>query len=340
VAIKLVYMYTYHLNNILESNGDNNAVVIAHMKAWGCTFTKSKDRRLNGLVRGWRERIIPPHAPRDYLKLIDRLDDGFEYEYAGETFRPTSRVQRSGRIYTAMSSGKRVICFQAQPSKERALFTWKGEELEGIDVSASQLRIACALRGEFLPFSASPWDSLAVKHPVNEVLTHDLARELKKTVGLLLVRGERRVDYKKAWLEKIKAPEEVMPRMAGYKGAVEAALLRDFPILGKAVPIIKSTPDGYTITHRSKKPIGKHHIHSTPLGIKTSYHRYASEPPTEGNMLEAMEAYVLRNVILALPVESPILTCHDQVYVLKSDRSNVGKAFELELRKIARKYAA
>jgi hypothetical protein len=218
-------LYTYHLKNILECNDYNNEAVIAKLKAWGCTYAKSEDKHLNGLITGWRERLIPPHAPSSYLDLIQRLDDDFEYEYAGETFKPTSRVQRSGRIYTTMVSDRRKLCFQAQKSKERALFTWNGHTLRNFDVSASQLRIAHALRGVILPFGISPWDSLNVEHPVMESLPSDMARELKKTVALLLVRGERKLSYKRIWCEKIAAQYEDMPPMKGYQEAVAVALL-------------------------------------------------------------------------------------------------------------------
>lgn len=315
-------MYTYHLKNILECNGYNNKVVLDKMKIWGCEYD-----RASGLVTNWQEKLIPEYAPFDYLELISRLDDEFLYEYDGETFKPTSRVQRSGRIYTSMTSSKQKLNFQASKSQERSKFTWKGQTLESFDVSASQLRVALALRGCCLPFSTSPWDSLIVDHPVNDLLPADMARELKKTVGLLLVRGEKRVDYKKAWLEKIKAPAEHMPRLTEYKSATEIALLTGFPCLTAPLPVIKSTPDGYSITHRSAS-FGKHHIHSRPLGIKTSYKKYTSEPPTEANVLEAFEAYVIREVIRSLPHTSPILTCHDQVYVLNSDTSSARESFE------------
>ena len=312
------YLYTYHLKNILESNDYNNEAVIAKLKAWGCTYSKSKDKHLNGLITGWRERLIPAHAPSSYLELIQRLDDDFEYEYAGQSFRPTSRVQRSGRIYTTMVSGKRNLCFQAQKSKDRALFTWEGESLSSFDVSASQLRIAHALRGVVLPFGISPWDSLHIEHPVMDTLLPEMARELKKTVALLLVRGERKLSYKRIWTEKIEAPFEDMPPMGGYQDAVAVALLTAYPTLNSEIEGIDQTPDGYAVTHKSES-FAKHDIQCRPLGIKTSFRRHPSEPPTEGNILEGMEAYVMRQVIRSLPREAPVLTCHDQLYALEKD---------------------
>lgn len=326
-------MYTYHLKNILESNDYNNEAVIAKLKTWDCTYTKSKDKHLNGLVTGWQERLIPPHAPADYLNLIQRLDNGFEYEYLGETFKPTSRVQNSGRIYTTMVSDKRKLCFQAQKPKERALFSWNGNSLQNFDVSASQLRIAHALRGVILPFGISPWDSLNVEHPVIDSLPTDIARELKKTVALLLVRGENKLSYKRIWTEKIEASYEDMPPLGGYQHAVAVALLTDFPALNSKLALFDQTPDGYFISHKSAT-FSKHEIQSRPLEIKTSFRRYNSEPPTEGNILEAMEAYVMRQVIRSLPTDSPVLTCHDQIYVLPEYKELISISFELEIRRL------
>jgi len=327
-------LYTYHLKNILECNGYNNEAVIAKLKAWGCTYSKSKDKHLNGLIAGWQEKLIPPHAPANYPDLIQRLDDGFEYQYAGETFKPTSRVQRSGRIYTTMVSDKRKLCFQAQKSKDRALFTWKGEALASFDVSASQLRIAHALRGVVLPFGISPWDSLHVEHPVMDTLPPDMARELKKTVALLLVRGERKLSYKRIWCDKIEAPYEDMPPLKGYQEAVAVALLADYPDLRFVFEGIDQTPDGYAITHKSKS-FARHDIQCRPLDIKTTFKRYASESPTEGNVLEAMEAYVLRQVIRSLPIDTPVLACHDQLYVLPDFKESIERAFESEIKQLA-----
>jgi hypothetical protein len=327
-------LYTYHLKNILECNGYSNEAVIAKLKAWGCTYTKSKDKHLNGLVSGWRERLTPSHAPSGYLDLIKRLDDDFEYEYAGETFKPTSRAQRSGRIYTTMVSEKRKLCFQAQKSGDRALFTWKGKELKNFDVSASQLRIAHALRGVILPFGTIPWDSLNVEHPVMESLPYDMARELKKTVALLLVRGERKLSYKRIWTEKIEARYEDMPPLSGYQGAVAVALLTDYPTLNSEIEGIDQTPDGYAITHKSESFV-RHDIQCRPLDIKTTFKRYASEPPTDGNVLEAMEAYVMRLAIRSLPTEAPVLTCHDQLYALERDMPLIKSCIEDQISLLA-----
>lgn len=323
-------MYTYHLKNILECNAYNNNVVLDKLKEWGCTYEKTTN-----LVNGWQERLIPQHVPSDYLELISRLDNGFEYEYAGDTFKPTSRVQRSGRIYTTMTSASKRFNFQSTKSAERAKFTWKGFPLENFDVSASQLRIALALRGHTIPITVSPWDCLNVEHPVNEFLPSDVARELKKTVGLLLIRGEKSIDYKRIWLEKIEAPIEEIPPLKGYKNAVTIALLNDFPAISMAVPDINVTPDGYAITRRSKA-YEQHHIHSRPLNIKTSFRRYESEPPTEANILEAMEAFLLRDVIRTLPNESPILTCHDQIYSTAKSISKIKIEFDKTLTSISK----
>jgi hypothetical protein len=327
-------LYTYHLKNILECNDYNNGAVIAKLKAWGCTYSKSKDKHLNGLISGWQERLIPPHAPANYLDLIQRLDDGFEYRYAGETFNPTSRVQRSGRIYTTMVSDKRRLCFQAQKSKDRALFTWKGKKLENFDVSASQLRIAHALRGVVLPFGISPWDSLNVEHPVMDTLPSKMARELKKTVALLLVRGERRLSYKRIWCDKIEAPYEDMPTLKGYQDAVAVAMLIDYPALNSELKGFDQTPDGYAITHKSET-FSRHDIQCRPLDIKTTFKRYASAPPTEGNILEAMEAYVIRQVIQSLPPDEPVLAVHDQLYITPALVPLVSDGFDSAIAKLA-----
>jgi hypothetical protein len=322
-------MYTYHLKNILECNAYNNEIVLNKLKAWGCKYEKT-----TGLVTDWHERLIPQHAPSDYLDLMSRLDDGFEYEYAGDIFKPTSRVQRSGRIYTTMTSATKKLNFQSSKSAERCKFTWNGLSLENFDVSASQLRVALALRRCTLPLSLSPWDTLQVEHPINEFLPSDIARELKKTVALLMIRGEKSISFKRIWLEKIEAPLDAMPSFRGYKNAVAVALLTDFPCLNTSSLGLSSTPDGYAITHRSNI-FKRHDIHSRLLGIKTTFRRYESEPPTEANTLEAMEAFALRQVIRSLPRTSPVLTCHDQVYVLASDIPTVVASFESTLSELS-----
>lgn len=331
-------MYTYHLKNILECNGYDNEAVIAKLKAWACTYTKSKDKHLNGLVTHWPERLIPPHAPADYLDLIQRLDDGFEYEYAGETFKPNSRVQRSGRIYTTMVSDKRKLCFQAQKPKDRALFTWKGKTLAEFDVSASQLRIAHALRGVTLPFGISPWDSFKIEHSATDLLPSDIEREMKKTIALMLIRGVEKPSIIGAWKDKIQAPLEWKPNMVKYQDAIEVAILTDFPDLSTKLDRIDQTPDGYTISHKSKL-FTRHDIQCRSLDIKTTFKRHASEPPTEGNILEAMEAYVMRQVIRSLPIDTPVLACHDQVYVLPEFKESVERAFEYEIQQLGESFA-
>lgn len=330
-------MYTYHLKNILESNKWDNKIVINKIKKWGCTIEKEpihRTKRCNIWVHGWREKIIPPHAPSDYLNLINRLDDDFVYEYAGETFKPTSRVQLSGRIYTTMTSATKRLNFQAAKSTERSKFTWKGLSLVNYDLSASQLRIALALKGCTIPLHISPWDSLNVEHQLNEALPADIAREFKKTVGLLVIRGEKRIDYDRIWVEKIGAPLKDKPSFKGYIDALKNALSNDFPALSSIYPSISITPDGYVISHRSKL-INRHEIHSRPLGIKTTYKRHILETPTQGNILEAMEANVLRDLIRTLPIKSPVLTCHDQLYVLESDLNDLKKNADDVLSKLA-----
>jgi len=328
-------LYTYHLKNILESNGYNNKAVIAKLKVWGCTCEKEPLPTIpptsNIWIHGWRERLIPPHAPLGYLGLIQRLDDDFEYEYSGETFKPTSRVQHSGRIYTAMVSDKRKLCFQAQKSGDRALFTWKGKQLKSFDVSASQLRIALALRGTVIPFDRSPWDDFVVAHSAMDALPSDIGRTMKKTIALLMIRGSKNPSFIDAWKDKIGAPIATMPNSKNFNPAIKQALERNFPDLSTKLEIFDETPDGYKISHKSKL-YEKHGIQCRALDIKTSYRKFFSEPPTVGNLLEAMEAYVLRQVIRSLPKDVPVLTCHDQIYVLPEFKMLVENAFELTIK--------
>lgn len=332
-------MYTYHLKNILECNGYSNEAVIAKLKAWGCTCEKEPLPTIpptcNIWIHGWRERLIPPHAPSGYLELIQRLDDDFEYGYSGETFKPISRVQRSGRIYTTMVSDKRKLCFQAQKSGGRALFTWKGKSLKSFDVSASQLRIALALRGTVIPFDRSPWDDFRVVHSAMEALPSDIGRAMKKTIALLMIRGFKNPSFIEAWKDKIGAPIATMPSSKKFNIAINQALERDFPDLSIELEMFDKTPDGYKISHKSKL-YKKHGIQCRPLHIKTTYKKFFSEPPTVGNMLEAMEAYVLRKVIQSLPTGVPVLTCHDAVYSLPEYSENISKYFENEIEKLAK----
>ena len=327
--VRLYVMYTYHLKNILESNSWNNKLVIEKLKQWGCSVVKEPipgTDRVNIWVHGWQEKLTPPYAPVDYLKLIDRLDREFEYEYKEESYVPTSRVSRSGRIYTTLTSAKSCFNFQASKSKTRSAVSWRGKQLKSFDVSASQLRIALALRGQVLPAKVSPWDELVIDHRAEDWVTADIARELKKSVALLLIKGQKKFDLPKMWAEKIGASEEYRPVLKGYTKAVWHSLLIAYPVLRDALEPIDKTPDGYRISKKSKA-YRKHDFHSRPYKIKTSFMDFASEPPTENNVLEGFEAYVLRQVIRSLPPDTPILTCHDQVYVLHDHLAGVKEEF-------------
>jgi hypothetical protein len=333
-------MYTYHIKNILEGNSWNNKLVIEKLKQWGCSVVKEPipgTDRVNIWVLGWQEKLTPAYAPADYLRLIDRLDRGFEYEYRAESYVPTSRVSHSGRTYTTLTSSKNRFNFQASKSKTRAAVTWRGRPLESFDVSASQLRIALALRGQVLPPKVSPWDELVIDHPADDQLTADLARELKKSVALLLIKGVKKPPFQKIWAEKIGAPGEFRPVMKGYSEAVWLALLTSYPVLKDALEPIDKTPDDYRISKKSKF-YRKHEIHSRPYKIKTSFKDFASEPPTENNVLEAFEAYVLRQVIRSLPADTPILTCHEQVYVLHDHLAGVKEEFYRQISHLSPTY--
>jgi hypothetical protein len=335
--VRIYVMYTYHLKNILESNSWNNRLVIEKMKKWDCSVEKEPipgTVRVNIWVHGWQERLSPPHAPTDYFKLIDRLDQGFEYEYEGASYVPTSRVSRSGRIYTSLTSTESYFNFQASKSKARAAVSWRGKQLKSFDVSASQLRIALALRGLVLPAKVSPWDELVIDHPAEDWVTADIARELKKSVALLLIKGQKKFDIPKMWAEKVGASEEFRPVLKGYTKAVWHSLLIAYPVLKDALEPIDKTPDGYRISKKSKA-YRKHDFHSRPYKIKTSFKDFASEPPTENNILEAFEAYILRQVIGSLPTEAPVLTCHDQVYVLNDHLARAKEEFDQKIRLLA-----
>ena len=177
-----------------------------------------------------------------------------------------------------------------------------------------------------LPPKVSPWDELVIDHPAEDRLTPDMARELKKSVALLLIKDVKKPPFQKIWAEKIGAPEEFRPVMKGYSEAVWLGLLTSYPVLKDALEPVDITPDGYRISKKSET-YRKHDFHSRPYKMKTSFKDFASEPPTENNVLEAFEAYVLRQVIRSLPADTPILTFHDQVYVLQDHLAGVKEEF-------------
>jgi hypothetical protein len=286
-------------------------------------------------VKDWAEPYFPSYAPADeYLNLINRLD-GQHFEFKGKPCKTESRVESSGRIYTSLIfEDGASINYQNQKAADRRSCLHEGVPLEMFDVSASQLRVALALRGRLLPFHESPWDDLVeeVKHDELNEIDHAAKRRFVKRVALMAVKRIRNPDITTMWNEEVRVPPKVSRK--GLKSEIERALYKVYPELKEDIPSTTKTPDGYTIQQeRSRYQLA---VKCRPLGVDTKYFIPIYGAPTENNIVEAYEACILRNVIFSLPKGAPILTCHDEVSTHAPYIPVVQSSWESALNELAR----
>ena len=262
-------------------------------------------------VKDWPEPYYPPFAPVEYVDFIRRLD-GQHFEYEGCSCDTENRIESSGRIYTTLIfDDGRSINYQSLKEPERRSFLSNKKALEIFDVSASQLRVALALRGVLLPFVSSPWDDLVPEAKHGELLHIDPAarRKVVKRIALMAVKQIRKIDVKAMWKEEVGVAPKV--DLKGLKGEVERALFAVYPDLKKDLPLFEVTPDGYLIRkERLKHSLS---VKCRPLKIDTKYFVPEYGKPDENNIIEAIEGWILRSVINSLPSDAPILTCHDEI---------------------------
>ena len=324
-------MFNYYYKNILEHYKYNKEYLINQILANKLVVTDEM------IVCGWHEPVFPPVAGANYNDIVERVDSHM-YGYRGQVFKPSSFITPSGRIYTNLTSASgKEYNFQSLPKKSRAEIRWEERNLSNYDVSASQLRIAMALRGRILPPETSPWDEL-VKRVRAEKFDAYPSRQLRpfiKRVALQYVKGIKGIDITAYWIEETKIDPQ--PPLGGVKALIETELLRLYPELAKPLSLASHTPDGYLVCSKAPKNQRERFrtkkIKRTPSGKPIDTHFFIDKylKPTVSNYLEAMEAYVLRRVIQSIPTEHPVLTVHDQVYVLAEDMPAVEKSFSLEI---------
>ena len=331
-------MYDYHVREILEFyEWDKEYVIRTILKN---NLSVSDDH----FVAGWHEEIYPPWTAPSYRALMCRLD-GHKYQYQKNEHSVVSWVVPSGRIYTNLvsPSGKKTN-FQALGKRARHSVRWQGQELVGSDLSASQLRVALAIRGEFIDGSSSPWDNL-VDRVATKVLGDVPKSKLRpfiKRVALQFVKGVKSIDLTSYWEEEV----SIVPRpiLKGVKAVIEGELIELYPSLRSNLPALIRTPDGYPIgMHVKPKDAANEfrfrtkRIKRSPSGraIDTDYYLSVPSPLKSGHILEAMEAYILRQVINVVPVAHPVLPCHDELYVLQKDQDLIERAFAMHLKELA-----
>lgn len=284
-------------------------------------------------VKDWTEPYYPSYAPVEYLSLINRLD-GQRFEYKGKVCVTESRIENSGRIYTNLVFEDGFSSnYQSLKEAERRSVLHDGKPLEMFDVSASQLRVALALRGKTLPFHDSPWDSLVseVKHDELNDVDPVAKRRFVKRVALMAVKRIKNIDIKKMWDDEVGVPPKVNRK--GVKQEIEHALFGIYPQLKDNIPLAALTPDSYKIQQEK----GKYQlpVKCRPLGIDTKYFIPVYGDPTENNIVEAMEGWLLREAIRSLPEGAPVLTCHDEISTDKAYMSNVQHCWEEALSQLA-----
>jgi hypothetical protein len=319
-----------HLRDILLSrvgfNKDYSSVksqLIKDLKKKGCTYHPLEEGE-GGLVKGWDEDSLPPYAPYNHSDIINRLD-GQVFELEGKSFTTSNHIALSGRFYTTLHTDDGEVSYQTLNPEKRGKFTWNEKPLQRFDVSASQLKVALALRGEVLPFDRSPWDELKVEHPALDTLSSKDRRKIIKKFGLFRVWEEDGFDVIKAWEEEL-GEQETRPALPGLKGAVWSAMEEAFPALKEPLsPLPYRTPDGYLIL--AKEGELQVPIKSDTLGINTTFRLPAYVHASASHVLEAMEGFVLREAIRALPVDAPVLTCHDEVVTLPEYINRVQEAW-------------
>ena len=289
-------------------------------------------------VIDWPEPCFPPYAPATYPEFIARLD-GQQFEYEGQKCETGSRIVCGGRIYTniALESGV-GFNYQNLSPKERASFTVEGKPLVRFDASASQLRVALALKGVFIPMTKSPWDELCtlVEHNALNDLSAPAKRKVVKRIALMAVKKITDIDVIDIWDEETGiAPR---PSLVKLKAAIESALYLAYPQLLHKSPLIKTTPDGYSLCRESSTyelPVKCRKIKADGKYVDTRYHIPIYSDPTPNNVIEGMEALVLREVIRSLPADAPVLTCHDEIVTLPEYKSRVQKEWGKSLERLA-----
>jgi len=328
-------MFNYYYKNILEHYKYDTEYLINRI----CTDKLVVTDEM--VVCGWHERVSPPYAGASHHDVIERVD-AHSYEYRGEVYTPNSFVRPSGRLYTDLksSSGKEHN-FQSLPKKTRSEITWNGERLSNYDVSASQLRIAMALKGNVLPTDTSPWDELVarVRKAKFDAYPAEKVRPFVKRVALQHVKGVKGIDITDYCKEETKI--EPHPPLKGVKKLIETELVSLYPELANPLALASHTPDGYLICSKAPKDQRERFrtkkIKRMPSGKTIDTHFFIDKflEPTLSNYLEAMEAYVLRRVIQSIPKKHPVLTVHDQVYILEKDLSGVEKEFYSQISRLS-----
>ena len=76
-----------------------------------------------------------------------------------------------------------------------------------------------------------------------------------------------------------------------------------------------------------------------PLGVHTTCNIPELLTEQSHNMLEAMEAYILRTVISTLPTDAPILSCHDELSTLPELVRLAERTWESNLKQLAETFA-
>ncbi len=295
--------------------------------------------RGNEWVDGWTEPLAPPYAGPGYVKLMDRLD-GQCMTLDGKDYTTKNWITSSGRIYTHLERADEApLNYQNLSGRTRRSVSSKGVPLSSTDVSGSQLRIALALRGESLSATHSPWDSLMVSHPALDRLTSEQRRAMTKKFALFHVRDVKKFDYKKSWdlvAEKVDI-KHGRPKITGLSHAVRDALLTAYPRLSLPLPSLSVTPDGFRIARESRTREVR--IHWRGLNTNNTFHVEVFGPPEPANIIEAIEAYVLRRVIEQLPSDAPLLTCHDEIVSLPEVCALANRAWIDELNRLALEYS-
>jgi hypothetical protein len=299
-------------------------------------LTERLEIRGKWFVKDWPDPYFPTYAPSTYVELMDRLD-GQEFEFDGRSCITENRIEASGRIYTSLIfKDGTSINFQSLKEDKRWSVTSGGRALNGYDVSASQLRVALALRGKTLPIHESPWDELTpkVEHDELRRLPLTIRRKVVKGFALMMVKNIRNFNIKGKWDEIVNKPPH--RNLIGLKKAIQEALEASYPALGIPLPVVVETPDGYGISKIENEwwlP-----VKCRPLRIDTRYKIPVYGKPDTNNVVEAMEGWVLREVLKNIPAEVPVLTCHDEVVTLPEHEIELIAAWDKTFQELAKSH--
>lgn len=323
-------MTTVHLRDlVIKHNGDKKYVL---------------DRILNEnltvedkfFIKDWPEPFIPAYAPPSYLEIINRLN-GQIFEHEGNSCKTENRIESSGRIYTSLIFDEGpAINYQNLREHQRRLITSNCSKLELFDISASHLRIALSLRGIIIPFDDSPWDDLVteIKHTELNSIDPAAKRRFIKRVAIMAIKKIKNIDIKKIWKEEIETPPK--ENLKGIKKEIDNTLFKIYPEINTPSPRITSTPDDYLIRHEKSKYLLP--VKCRPLKIDTKYYIPTYEDPTENNIIEAIEGWLLRELIRCLPHDAALLTCHDEILTNPQYISSAKSQWELSLNLLAATY--